>query len=133
MDLLFKLLPIALKHIEPLGLAASGGLVLSFVASPFLSRALWHEGWVRCLLRLLQHWLLMFVVAFSLYGLLMHLGAFSLRKGLLSVVMLWLGFVLPVLFYPHCLKRPFFVLLGWSVFWLCVLLVQASVFSFFLG
>lgn len=133
MDLLFKLLPIALKHIEPLGWAASGGLALSFVASPFLSRALWREGWVRCLLRLLQHWLLMFVVAFSLYGLLMHLGAFSLRKGLLSVVMLWLGFVVPVLFYPQCLKRPFLMLLGWSVFWLCVLLVQASVFSFFLG
>jgi hypothetical protein len=98
-----------------------------------LIRPLWQWGWVLGAGRVLQHALLMFIVAFSLYGLLMHLGAFSLRKGLLSVVMLWLGFVLPVLFYPQAAKRHFGVLLGWSVFWLLVLMVQAVVFSFFLG
>src|SRR4029079_17420904 len=58
------------------------------------------------------------VIAWALYGILVHMNAFTLRGGLISAALIWFGFVLTTMASNHAFtgKRPMLTVIdggGW--------------------
>jgi hypothetical protein len=58
------------------------------------------------------------IVAWALYGILVHMNAFTLRGGLISAALIWFGFVLTTMASNHAFtgKRPMLTVIdggGW--------------------
>ena len=69
-----------------------------------------------------------FVMATALYGIMTHVGAFSLRSGLISGVLIWFGFVLTTMAvnnaYP--MRKPMLTIID-GAHWLGVLLIMGAI------
>jgi len=58
------------------------------------------------------------IIAWALYGILVHMNAFTLRGGLISAALIWFGFVLTTMASNHAFtgKRPMLTVIdggGW--------------------
>ena len=68
------------------------------------------------------------VMAWVLAGLLSHIGAFSLRGGIISAAFCWVGFVLPTMLVNNTFgQRDWRLLLIDGGHWLLVLLLMGAI------
>ena len=69
-----------------------------------------------------------FIMAMMLYGIMTHVGAFSLRSGMISGLLIWLGFVITTLAvnnaYP--MRKAMLTVID-GAHWLGVLLIMGAI------
>src|SRR3954470_986547 len=68
------------------------------------------------------------IMAWAMYGILFHLGMFTLRAGAISGAALWLGFVLPTIAgnYVFSGKKPMLVVID-SAAWLGAMVIMGAI------
>ena len=72
------------------------------------------------------------IMAWALYGILLHLNMFSLRAGLISAALIWFGFVLTTMTVNNafCGRKPMLTVID-SVAWLGTLLIIGAIVGWF--
>lgn len=72
------------------------------------------------------------VMAALLYGILVHVGDFSVRRGLMSGLMIWIGFVATTQAVNYAYQmRPFRLWAIDSGYWLINLMAQGAILGWF--
>jgi hypothetical protein len=73
-----------------------------------------------------------FVMAWMLWGIMLHTGAFTLRGGLISGALIWFGFVLTTIAvnYAFSGRKPMLTLID-AGHWLAVLLIMGAIIGSF--
>jgi hypothetical protein len=68
------------------------------------------------------------IMAFVLYGILVHLGAFTLRAGIVSGAFCWFGFVLPTVAANNafCARKPMLTIIDCAA-WLGTLVIIGAI------
>ena len=68
------------------------------------------------------------VIAWALYGILVHMNAFTLRGGVISAVLIWFGFVVTTLTSNYAFhgRRPMLTVID-SVAWLGAFLIIGAI------
>ena len=68
------------------------------------------------------------IMAWALYGILVHLNAFTLRGGLISGALIWFGFVLPTVTANYAFggRKPMLTVID-STAWLGALLIIGAI------
>jgi hypothetical protein len=68
------------------------------------------------------------IMAWATYGILFHLGMFTLRAGAISGAALWLGFVLPTIAgnYAFSAKKPMLIVID-SAAWLGAMVIIGAI------
>jgi hypothetical protein len=68
------------------------------------------------------------IIAWALYGILVHVGAFTLRGGLISAVLIWFGFVVTTLTSNYAFhgRRPMLIVID-SVAWLGAFVIIGAI------
>ncbi|HEY7997408.1 MAG TPA: DUF1761 domain-containing protein [Pseudolabrys sp.] len=68
------------------------------------------------------------IMAFVLYGILTHIGAFTLRAGIISGAFCWFGFVLPTVTANNafCGRKPMLTMID-SAAWLGALVIIGAI------
>jgi hypothetical protein len=69
-----------------------------------------------------------FIMAWALYGILVHLNAFTLRGGVISGALIWFGFVLPTVTSNYAFhgRKPMLTVID-SAAWLGALLIIGAI------
>jgi len=72
------------------------------------------------------------IMAWAMYGVLFHMGMFTLRAGAISGAALWLGFVLPTIAgnYVFSGKKPMLTVID-GIGWLGTMLVVGAIVGWF--
>jgi hypothetical protein len=72
------------------------------------------------------------IIAWAIYGILLHMNTFTLRAGLISAAACWLGFVLPTITvnYAFSGRRPMLTVID-SVNWLGAMLIVGAIVGWF--
>ncbi|MCV6575723.1 MAG: DUF1761 domain-containing protein [Cohaesibacter sp.] len=72
------------------------------------------------------------VIAALLYGILTHVGDFSVRRGIMSGLMIWLGFVATTMAVNYAYQmRPLRLWLIDNGYWLLNLIAQGAILGWF--
>jgi hypothetical protein len=73
-----------------------------------------------------------FVMAWMLAGVMLHIGEVSVRGGMISGALIWLGFVITTMGVNHAFRgdRPALTLIDGG-YWLAALLIQGAVIGAF--
>ena len=68
------------------------------------------------------------IIAWALYGILVHMNAFTLRGGVISAVLIWFGFVVPTITANYAFggKRPMLTVID-SIAWLGALVIIGAI------
>jgi hypothetical protein len=68
------------------------------------------------------------IMAFVLYGILVHMGTFTLRAGIISGAFCWFGFVLPTVTANNafCDRKPMLTVID-SAAWLGALVIMGAI------
>jgi hypothetical protein len=74
----------------------------------------------------------LFIMAWMLAGLMGHLGDITIRRGVISGLFVWLGFVITTMGVNHAFNgaKPMLTLIDGG-YWLAVLLIQGAVIGAF--
>ena len=68
------------------------------------------------------------IIAWALYGILVHMNAFTLRGGVISAVLIWFGFVVPTITANYAFggKRPMLTVID-SIAWLGAFVIIGAI------
>jgi hypothetical protein len=72
------------------------------------------------------------IIAWAIYGILLHMNMFTLRAGLISAAACWLGFVLPTITVNYAFggRRPMLTVID-SASWLGAMLIIGAIVGWF--
>jgi len=72
------------------------------------------------------------IIAWAIYGILLHMNTFTLRAGLISAAACWFGFVLPTITVNYAFggRRPMLIVID-SASWLGAMLIIGAIVGWF--